>query len=248
MDGGPLVIAFPVYPRTAAGGLSRSWVLGAAVSMIDAEGVAVLTVHRLGDALGVQAMALYHYVRGRDELVEAVIAAVAAGIQLPSGADPSGGWRGFLRQVADDVQQVALRHPGVLSLLVTYPPAHRWTRAPLTDPQTALRFVATLEAMGVPAAAAGRTYRAFTSFLTGQLSLDALTSVADETTCARSPLPAGPVCSARPKWAPEAAEPSNKDVAGQLIDRRFVVEEFTTALAALTDQLSRQFHLGFPAP
>ncbi|MEP6981337.1 MAG: hypothetical protein ABJA16_11305 [Nakamurella sp.] len=115
--------AFPMHRRTAAGALSR--VLGVAESMIDADGVAVLTIRRLGDALGVQAMALYHYVSGPDELVEAVIAAVAEEIQVPSDGQPSAGWRGFLRQVADDVERVAQLHPGVFPLLMTHPPAHR---------------------------------------------------------------------------------------------------------------------------
>ena len=53
-------------------GLDRERILQAAIDFIDESGLAALTMRRLGASLGVEAMALYRYVPGREDLLDGV--------------------------------------------------------------------------------------------------------------------------------------------------------------------------------
>ena len=44
--------------------------------MIDQDGLRSLTMRKLGTYLGVEGMALYHYVSGREELLDGIVEAV----------------------------------------------------------------------------------------------------------------------------------------------------------------------------
>jgi AcrR family transcriptional regulator len=52
--------------------LTRTQVLETALAVVDAEGLAALSMRRLGKELGVEAMSLYHHVRDKDDLVNGV--------------------------------------------------------------------------------------------------------------------------------------------------------------------------------
>lgn len=52
--------------------LTRTKVLETALAVVDAEGLAALSMRRLGKELGVEAMSLYHHVRDKDDLVNGV--------------------------------------------------------------------------------------------------------------------------------------------------------------------------------
>jgi AcrR family transcriptional regulator len=58
---------------TRPAGLDRERILAAAIEFIDAHGLAALTMRRLGAQLGVEAMALYRYVPGREDLLDGVV-------------------------------------------------------------------------------------------------------------------------------------------------------------------------------
>ena len=60
-------------PASARIPLDRTRIVNAAVAFIDAEGLAGLTMRRLGATLDVEAMSLYRYVPGREELLDAVV-------------------------------------------------------------------------------------------------------------------------------------------------------------------------------
>ena len=63
----------PPVPRRP---LDQMRILRAAVEFIDANGLAKLTMRRLGAHLGVEAMALYRYVPGREQLLDGVVEVV----------------------------------------------------------------------------------------------------------------------------------------------------------------------------
>lgn len=103
--------------------LSRERVLVAAVALVDAEGIRALTMRRLAAELGVEAMSLYHYLPGKQALLDGVVGAVVAEIMAsvgglhPARADED--WRTQLRRQFLAARQVMLRHPWMPALLNT---------------------------------------------------------------------------------------------------------------------------------
>src|SRR5271166_6005692 len=73
-------------PRTP---LSRDRVLRAAVAFADERGIASLSMRKLGEALGVEAMSLYNHVASKGDLLDGMIDLVFSEIGLPSGG---AGW------------------------------------------------------------------------------------------------------------------------------------------------------------
>ena len=64
--------------------LSRERVLRAAVAFADENGIASLSMRKLGEALGVEAMSLYNHVANKDDLLDGMIDLVFSEIDLPS--------------------------------------------------------------------------------------------------------------------------------------------------------------------
>jgi AcrR family transcriptional regulator len=89
------------------------------VQLADAEGVAALSMRRLAADVGVGTMSLYRHVPSKDDLLDLMLDGVAAEIELP--AQPSGDWRGDLRQLADQFRDAFRRHPWVLTTPATLP-------------------------------------------------------------------------------------------------------------------------------
>jgi AcrR family transcriptional regulator len=149
-------------------------VLRAAVAYADDNGLATLTMRRLGQALGVEAMSLYHYVNGREDLLEGMVGEVVDSVRLPVAADlgPTDGWQAFLQHVAHDVRRVALTHPNLFPLLATHPPEAPWLRPPLRSLRLVEEFLSGLIERGLPEDAAVHAYKVFTSFLLGHLLLE----------------------------------------------------------------------------
>ncbi|MCC5948291.1 MAG: TetR/AcrR family transcriptional regulator C-terminal domain-containing protein [Nitriliruptoraceae bacterium] len=67
--------------------LDRERILEAAIELADAQGLDRLSMRRLGESLGVEAMALYHHVANKDELLDAMIEHVAARIVTAADGD-----------------------------------------------------------------------------------------------------------------------------------------------------------------
>lgn len=88
--------------------LTRERVLQAAVDLADRGGNEAVSMRKLGQELGVDAMALYRHVRGKDDLLDGLVEVIVGQIERPS---PSGDWKTRLRQQAMAARQVMLRHP-----------------------------------------------------------------------------------------------------------------------------------------
>ncbi|MEU9112172.1 TetR/AcrR family transcriptional regulator C-terminal domain-containing protein [Streptomyces sp. NPDC048483] len=100
-------------------GLSRALVLDTALDLVDREGLRGLSMRRLGGALGVEAMTLYHYVPHKEALLDGLVERVFAEA-LPLSAEGAP-WQEQLRGYAASLREALLRHPGVLPLVVTRP-------------------------------------------------------------------------------------------------------------------------------
>lgn len=90
--------------------LSEQRVLDAALAIVDVEGLDALSMRRLGASLGVDPMAVYHYVPGKQELLRRLAERAFSGVQVP---EAGGDWRSRLRAWADAYRQAALAHPNL---------------------------------------------------------------------------------------------------------------------------------------
>ena len=70
---------------TARPPLTRERVLREAIRIADADGVDALSMRRLGQALGVEAMSLYHHVANKADLMNGILDLVTEEIELPAG-------------------------------------------------------------------------------------------------------------------------------------------------------------------
>jgi AcrR family transcriptional regulator len=89
-------------------------VLGAAVSLADSGGIELLTMRKLGEELGVEAMSLYRHVANKDELLDGMIDVVFAEIGLPSAEVD---WRTAMRERAVAARAALSRHPWAVGLM-----------------------------------------------------------------------------------------------------------------------------------
>lgn len=95
--------------------LTRDRVLAAAVGLVDREGMPALTMRRLGQDLGVEAMSLYHHVANKDALLASMLDRVMAEAALP---DLEGDWKAEIRGSAISVYQALERHPWAAPLMM----------------------------------------------------------------------------------------------------------------------------------
>jgi AcrR family transcriptional regulator len=96
--------------------LSRERVLRAGLDLADAAGVEALTMRRLGDELGFEAMSLYRHVANKQDLLDGMLDLVLAEWQLPDG---EGDWAEGIRASANSVHDALRRHPWAARLLMT---------------------------------------------------------------------------------------------------------------------------------
>lgn len=101
-------------------GLSRDLVLGAAVVLVDSEGLEGLSMRKLGAALGVEAMTLYHYLPNKASLLDGLVEWVIEHTATGPAADGLP-WDEALRRYAETLRTILLGHPGVLPLFFTRP-------------------------------------------------------------------------------------------------------------------------------
>jgi AcrR family transcriptional regulator len=94
--------------------LSRERVLDAAVAFADTHGLESLSMRKLGEALGVEAMSLYNHVANKVDLLDGMIDAVFAEIGPPSD---EAGWRTAMRRRAISVRRVLRRHRWAIGLM-----------------------------------------------------------------------------------------------------------------------------------
>lgn len=94
--------------------LSRDRVLACAMAVADAGGLGSLTMRSLAAELGVKPMAVYHYVAGKDEILDGIVDRVFAEMELPR---PGGDWRAEITRRASSARDVLRRHPWAVALL-----------------------------------------------------------------------------------------------------------------------------------
>ena len=102
-------------PRTP---LDRDRVLRAAMARADEHGLDGLTMRKLGEAVGVEAMSLYNHVANKDDLLDGMIDLVFAEIDLPTA---DGNWRADLRRRSVSMRDALAHHRWAIGLMESRP-------------------------------------------------------------------------------------------------------------------------------
>jgi AcrR family transcriptional regulator len=98
---------------TAKTPLSKDRVLRAALELADREGLDGLTMRKLGEQLGVEAMSLYNYFASKDEMLAGLIDIVFSEIEVPQ----QGGWKSAMRRRAVSALAALSRHRWAVGLM-----------------------------------------------------------------------------------------------------------------------------------
>jgi AcrR family transcriptional regulator len=101
--------------RRGSAALRRDRILDAALKLADDAGLDALSMRRLGEALGVEAMSLYNHVANKDAILDGIVARVLTQVALPS---PDGDWEDELRRCAVSLHEALREHPWACSLVM----------------------------------------------------------------------------------------------------------------------------------
>jgi AcrR family transcriptional regulator len=138
--------------------LNRERILQAALAFADANGIESLSMRKLGEAVGVEAMSLYNHVPSKGDLLDRLIDLVFGEIELPGSAAD---WRTAMRQRAIAVRAALKRHRWAIGLMES-----RTSPGPAT-----LRHhdavLGCLRQAGFPIALAAHAYAALDSYIYG---------------------------------------------------------------------------------
>jgi len=94
--------------------LNRGRVLEAAIKLADQGGIESLSMRKLGQELGVEAMAVYYHFASKDEVLDGIVDLVFSEIDLPA---PDADWKSAMRQRAISVREVLSRHRWAIGLM-----------------------------------------------------------------------------------------------------------------------------------
>ena len=174
--------------RRPATPLTRDRVLRAALALADRGGLEALTMRRLGQELDVEAMALYYHFASRDEIVDGMVDAVFAEVELPAA---DGDWRTAMRRRGISLRDALLRHRWAIGLMEA-----RGHPGPAN-----LRHhdavIASLRAAGFEMAMVAHAYSVLDAYVYGfaltrmTLPFDATTDMAEMAETMLAPFPAG---------------------------------------------------------
>ena len=197
--------------------------MAAAIVVLDAEGLAGLTMRRVARELDAGAMSLYRHVAGREELLDLVLESLAAEVPV---SPRSGAWREDAAALARDVRAALLRRRD-LTLLLTARLGQGRAGLPALE-----RALAIFRGGGFPVRDAVRANHALGMYVAGACTWEAvgLGGADDPAERAARAAAAGAALSRLERGAfPHLAEAAGELFAGSAEDR------FEYGLAALLD-------------
>lgn len=147
-----------MYAMARRSTLTRERVLRAALALADKKGIAELTMRRLGQAVGVEAMSLYNHVANKDDLLDLLVDIVFSEIEVQC---QDGGWKKAMRRRAVSARQALERHPWAIGLMES---RRNPGPANLQHHESVLRC---LREAGLSIAMAAHAYSALDSYIYG---------------------------------------------------------------------------------
>jgi AcrR family transcriptional regulator len=107
----------PIWSRPAPGArkptYSREQIAATAIAIADTEGFDAVSMRRIAAELGAGTMSIYHYVRGKDELVALVADTLMSEMVIPADELPDG-WRAGMAEIARRTRALFKRHPWIV--------------------------------------------------------------------------------------------------------------------------------------
>jgi AcrR family transcriptional regulator len=97
--------------------LNRDRILQCALELVDEQGLGALTMRRLGQLLGFEAMSLYNYVANKDDVIDGMLELVLAESELQRTAED---WASAVRKTAISVHAALGRHRWAARELLAY--------------------------------------------------------------------------------------------------------------------------------
>ncbi|MFY7855771.1 MAG: TetR/AcrR family transcriptional regulator [Rubrivivax sp.] len=138
--------------------LSRERIECEALALIEREGLEAFSTRRLGEALGVEAMSLYHHFPSKAHVLDALVDRVLSGIPIPDRhMEPAA----RLRQLVHHWREMARRHARFYPWLAL----HRWNSA--TGVAFLSEILAALHDAGLDDERAARGFRALGYYVLG---------------------------------------------------------------------------------
>jgi len=101
--------------RPAPSPLSRESIVRAAIELADKDGLASVSLRKVGASLEAGPMRLYGYLSTKEELLDLMVDVVYG--EMLSTGPAHGDWRKAIRAIALRIRQAARRHPWVIDLL-----------------------------------------------------------------------------------------------------------------------------------
>lgn len=99
--------------------LTRAHIVTTALAMIDDEGVDGFSMRKLGQRLGADPMAVYHYVRSKAGLFDAVVEAIM--LEIDTTGEVPTSWDGAVNLAVHRMRDAMRAHPKALPLIATRP-------------------------------------------------------------------------------------------------------------------------------
>lgn len=171
---------------TEGGRLSRDRIVRAALTVLDAEGSAGLTMRRLGREVGCPPMSLYGHIIDKQDVLDAVYELMLSEVTLP---DEAASWQQWVRAAYGDWRSVLLRHPQAVAAVVGRRPAVTRDGPFVIVTEAAFRV---LTGAGFSLAVAVDVHRSFATFTLGSTVNEIQNSTRRDVLSARSSVVASP--------------------------------------------------------
>ena len=101
--------------------LNRERVISAALTLVDREGIDALSMRRLGAELGVDPMAVYHYIPNKAALLDCLVDAIMTELGIPPERPADVPWDAWVIQMFNEYRKVLRAHPNALQVAATRP-------------------------------------------------------------------------------------------------------------------------------
>jgi len=147
--------------KPTRGKLSRETILDAALAIVDAEGLDALSMRKVGEALGVEAMSLYNHVPNKAAMLDGLYERILSTVEPPPAART---WMDHVRHQGRALRAALAAHPNAIPIFTTRPATTRASLARLEE------NLAVLRADGLPPMAALGIVQTVFAFVVGHSS------------------------------------------------------------------------------
>ena len=144
--------------------LSRDRIIGAALRIMDEEGLEAVTMRRIGRDLGVEAMSLYNHVRDKEDILDGICEHVLAEFRIPQVED----WVESARLGAREFRRLLLAHPNVIRLMTD-------RKSAFTNPESLRAYEFALDrfrSAGLSEADSVKAFHAFGGYIFGFVMME----------------------------------------------------------------------------